>query len=113
MEIHTKKEDNCYVVTFPDYISLESMKNWGFKIKSNIVGGKGLSLLIDTNSHNFESMECLKWLRDFLSEETSGSQAIDRVAFVQPVTYRIPEVVSDCEAYFSDIDSARKWLRIR
>lgn len=112
MGIVTIKEADCYVVTFPDYIFLESMKNWGSEIKQKLDGGKGLSMLVDTNSHNFESVECLKWFREFLTQEDVVTQAISKVAFVQPETYRAPEVVSDHEAYFADINSARKWLKL-
>jgi hypothetical protein len=112
MEISTFKEADCFVVTFPERITLESMKRWGVDFKNKLNGKTGLSLLLDTNSHNFESVECLKWLRVFLTQEQVLTQAINKVAFVQPENYRVSEVISDSEAYFNDLDSARKWLNL-
>ncbi len=112
MEISTFQEADCYVVMFPDHITLESMKSWGVEFKNKLNGKSGLSLLLNTNSHNFESVECLKWLREFLTQEQVLTQAINKVAFVQPGTYRATEVISDSEAYFNDSYSARKWLNL-
>ena len=100
------------MIIFPNYITLESLMTWGIIIKNKIAGNTGLTLLIDTNSHNLESVECLKWLRNFLTKEIAVSQAIDKVAFIQPVIYRAPGIMSQREAYFSDINSAKKWLKM-
>lgn len=88
------------------------MKSWGVEFKNKLNGKSGLCLLLDTNSHDFESVECLKWLREFLTQEKVLTQAIIKVAFVQPETYRASEVISDSVAYFNDSDSARKWLNL-
>lgn len=112
MEIFFKKEIDCYLVTFPDYITLECLKNWGGKIKTEFEKSFSFGMLIDTSTHNFESIECLKWLRQFLSDLVS-KKCITIIAFIQPEAYREPEVVSDKEAYFSNIDSAKKWLKLQ
>lgn len=112
MEIFFKKEIDFYLVTFPDYITLKCLKKWGGEIKAELETSGSFGMLIDTNMHNFESIECLKWLRQFLSDLVS-IKCITIIAFIQPDTYRAPEVVSDKEAYFSDTDSAKKWLELK
>ena len=112
VEIFVQKEGDCYVSRFPDYVTLEQLRNWGVKIKKELEKGGRYNLLIDTNAHNFESVECLKWLGEFLMLDSIVSQNIDSVAFVQPEVYRSPEVVSDREAYFTDNISAKKWLNL-
>ena len=112
MEIVSKKELDYYLVTFPIYITLESLKNWGAEIKLEFEKGDGFGMLIDTNTHNFESIECLSWLRRFLSDLVDN-QCITMIAFVQPETYRAPEVISDQEAYSSNSDSAKQWLKLQ
>ena len=112
MEIETSKEADCLIVRFPEYITLDCLESWSGKFKTSLVGKAGLSLLLDTNLHNFDSVECLKWLRKFLTQENVVIQAIDKVAFVQPEAYRQSEVVSDSEAYFNNIIRARKWLNL-
>ena len=110
MDITTNREADCYIVRFPDHIKLETMTKWGHEFKSKLVDETGLVLLLDTNTHNFESVECLKWLREFLTKEDLVIKAIERVAFVQPEAHRAPGIVSDREGYFSNPESAREWL---
>ncbi len=110
MSITTNREADCYVVRFPDHIELELMKKWGHEFKSKLVGESGLVLLLDTNTHNFESVECLKWLREFLTKEDLVVNAIKRVAFVQSEAHRVSGIISDREGYFSNPESAKKWL---
>jgi hypothetical protein len=104
------KEVDCYVVRFPDHITLESLRKWGREFKIELAGRRGFGLLLDTNRHDFESVACLKWLRDYLTQDDVVKQAISKVAFVQPEAYGVSQVVSDYEAYFHDPASAKKWL---
>ena len=67
------------------------------------------NILIDTNQHAFESLACIKAFRDAL-EQSGIAERGSRVAFVTPAKYRAPEIVSEREAYFSDVATARAWV---
>lgn len=107
-------ELNAFVVRMPDFITLEELKTWSrdflkiLKEKSNL---QTVSLLLDTNTHAFESIECLKFLREFLTGLNQMKSGLCRGAFVAPIKYREPEVVSSKEAYFSHFEDARVWLK--
>lgn len=105
-------ELRCFVVTLPEFVTLRALKCWeqGFLQALEDQSSK-VGLLFDSNSHNFESIECLKWLKAFFTEEEGIGSQVDRVAFVQPAQYRVAEVVSDQEAYFVNIQDARNWLQ--
>ncbi len=68
-----------------------------------------MALLLDTNKHQFESIECLKFLRDLISNEVI--HRLSSVAFVQPREYRTPEVPSSTEGYFDNFEDAYTWLQ--
>lgn len=68
------------------------------------------NILIDTNQHAFESLACIKAFRDAL-EQSGIAERGCRVAFVTPAKYRAPQIVSEREAYFSDVAAARAWLQ--
>lgn len=112
--IHTVYDPiiEAYVVSFPSEVSLHSLSAWGceFIRVLDARADRTAGLLVNTNTHGFESVDCLRWLRDFFAKEYSVKRGIDRVAFVQPIQYRVPEIVSDYEAYFSTVEDARKWL---
>lgn len=102
----------AYVVSVPDEVSLSALEAWGtdfIRTLNEQSGGKS-GLLLDTNTHNFESIDCLRWLKNFLTLEHSVKSSINRVAFVQSAQYRKEEVVSDVEAYFRAVQDARQWL---
>ena len=67
-------------------------------------------MLIDTNKHEFESIQCLKLLREFFTTNVVIQTNVGKVAFVQPKNYRGPHVVSEIEAYFESTEEAYKWL---
>jgi hypothetical protein len=102
---------DAYVVYLPPLVTLKTLKMWGseFLMKLERKPNK-IGLLFDTSAHNFESIECLKWVKEFFSIEPVIVDHINRVAFVQPTEYRSPEVVSESEAYFVSNQDARKWL---
>ncbi len=110
MGITISKVDACYIVTFPDHVTLDCLIDWGSAFKSKLEGEVPKSLLLDTKLHNFESIDCLKWLREFLTDICVVNNEINKVAFVQPRSYRESEIVSTNEAYFSELPKARKWL---
>jgi len=110
-----ERETKAYVVSMPDYVSLEALELWGQKFKKELnrrLSPKPEALLLDTNKHNFESFECLKLLRSILNTVVSLKNGINRIAFVQPEKYRISEIISYKEAYFSNNEDARKWLKL-
>lgn len=105
-------ELNAFIVEFPAFVTLESLHDWGKVFISELQNhGYGAALVIDTNQHNFESVECLMWLRMFLVGEPLVRSNVTRAAFVQPSEYRRPEVVSGVEGYFSSMDEACRWLQ--
>ena len=104
--IHTDYHSDIesYVVSLPGGVSYSALKNWGIEFIRELQTRSGTAaLLFNTNAHNFESIDCLKWLREFFAKEDVFTSTIRRVAFVQPIQYRSPEVVSDTEAYFSTV----------
>lgn len=103
---------DAFVVTFPEFVTLHCLREWGEAFPLELERhSNDVALLLDTNQHNFESVECLKWLRTFLMGEPSVESNIYRVAFIQPSEYRNAEVVSNGEAYFTHMKEAQRWLR--
>lgn len=103
---------NAYLVKFPVFITLGCLHDWGKMFVTELQSrDSGTALVIDTNQHDFESVECLRWLRMFLVGEPIIRSSVYRVAFVQPSEHRRPEVVSDVEAYFSSVEEACRWLQ--
>lgn len=103
---------NAFIVEFPAFVTLETLHDWGKVFISELQNHDGgVALVINTNQHNFESVECLRWLRTFLAGEPIISSSVSRAAFIQPSEYRRPEVVSDVEAYFSSMNEAYRWLQ--
>lgn len=112
MEYH--QEIKGYLVSFPSKVSLIALKIWGSEFTLELQAHSGQAgLLLDTNAHDFESTDCLKWLREFFTEEHVVRRKISRVAFVQPVQYRMPEIVTESEAYFSTVKEAYEWLSLK
>ncbi len=96
----------------PEHITLELLKGWRknflLTLEKKIIR-KNMALLIDTNKHQFESIACLKLLRDLISNEVI--HRLSSVAFVQPRKYRIPEIPSSTEGYFDNFEDAYSWLQ--
>lgn len=67
-------------------------------------------LLIDTNLHQFESVQCLKGLRDFLTMNPVIQSRKVKAAFVKPENVMPSHIKSEFEAYFHSYDEAYKWL---
>ena len=101
----------AYLISMPDYVSLADIEDLQNRLFSSFISLKEgqCALLIDTNKHDFESIACLKALRDLLESPPVSSNCI-RVAFVQPRQYREAQIVSDQEAYFYDKTEAYSWL---
>ena len=95
------------IVRFPDTVTEDQMRKWVATLPGHlaVLEGNSSSMLLDTNRHQFESMECLRLLRCAL-ESAQVRKAIRRVAFVQPESFRLPAVVSAEEAYFSTFQDA-------
>jgi len=98
IEIHYDEKIDGYVISMPDFISLEILEEWQerFNIElSSKMDDAPFKLLLDSNKHDFESIQCLKILRDYLSELR---EVIDRVAFVAPANFVEPHIESESEA---------------
>lgn len=101
-----------FIVTLPEFVTLEALKGWEQAFLQALEEQPGESgLLFDSDRHDFESVECLQWLKAFFTKEARVGSQINRVAFVQPAQYRAAEIVSDQEAYFVHVEDARSWLR--
>jgi hypothetical protein len=114
--IHTKfdQEINAFIILMPEYITPNELSIWSkkfLKLLRKWAEKKKVKLLVDTNRHQFESIECLKLLRNLLSNDWQVQNSISKVAFVQPRQYRKPEIISPAEAYFSNFEDAHIWLR--
>jgi hypothetical protein len=103
----------AYLVSFPEHVSYEALSKWSIEFQEMLVSRghqKPEALLLDSNKHDFESIECLKFLREILTQLASMKNGICKIAFVQPANYRKSEVVDFNEAYFSSSEEAKSWL---
>ena len=103
---------NGYVIAMPDIVTLTVIADWIECFDDDIrsSGRESYSLLIDSNKHHFESIQCLKSLREYL---TQIQGQVSRVAFVAPPNFRESEIVSGREAYFDNLEQAYQWLKKR
>ena len=103
-----------YVISMPDFVTLEMLTEWKQQfdlILENISENSQLKLLIDTGKHDFESVACLKFLRDYLSDTPAFQKKFVRAAFVAPANFVQPHIVSQMEAYFNVFSNAYLWLK--
>jgi len=103
-----------YVVRMPEFVSLRAIEEWrknfSFEFKS-LPSSQRVIVLIDTNRHEFESIQCLKSLRDFFTTNAEIKSNGVKTAFVQPGNIMDPHIKSDIEGYFENYDEAYKWLK--
>ena len=105
-----------YVISMPEFICLNAIEQWideFGKELSTLPQGSRIALLIDTNLHQFESIQCLKRMREFLTtnkQVMSASHVV--VAFVAPASYIEVHIKSESEseAYFETRPDAYRWL---
>lgn len=114
-EIESKYDEamGAYLVSFPEHVTYEALSKWGVEFQEILVSRgqqKPEALLLDSNKHDFETIECLKFLREILTQFANMKNGICKIAFVQPTNYRKPEVVSLSEAYFASAEEAKSWL---
>lgn len=114
--IESKFDDeiDAFIIRMPENITLSALEIWQNEFLALLherAENEKVSILLDTNKHEFESIECLKLLRNLLVDEPLIKNGISRVAFVAPKQYREPEIISPKEAYFSRFEEALNWLR--
>jgi hypothetical protein len=105
---------NGYVVTMPDFVTLdmiEEWKDWFDRELQSIRSLNKFALLFDTNKHNFESIQCLKILREYLTDNKVLKSRFSRAALVAPAKFMAPNIKSEVEAYFDNLEEAYKWLK--
>lgn len=113
IKIQFDNDIQAYIVLMPEYTSFDSLHSWAEEFVGLLRERKPqeqVALLLDTNTHNFESIECLKFMREFLSNKSEIIRHISRAAFVAPKGFREEGVVSTKEAYFSNYEDAWQWL---
>ena len=97
----------------PDFVTLEMIEEWKArfdnKLKKNRNSGN-FALLFDTNMHNFESIQCLKSLREYFTDNTVIKSRFSKTALVAPASFMAPKIKSEVEAYFDNFEQAYKWL---
>jgi hypothetical protein len=103
------KELDAVVVRMPEDITLDALSRWKKEIPVLLKANQGCALLLDTNTHNFESIDSLRLLREIL-EDCAAQHLIFKVAFVTPRQFREPGIQSSREAYFETFDDAAAWL---
>jgi len=103
-----------YVISMPEFICLNAIEQWideFGKELSTLPQGSRITLLIDTNLHQFESIQCLKRIRAFL---TTNKQVVNAshvvVAFIAPASHIEAHIKSESEAYFETRSDAYRWL---
>ena len=113
IEIHYDEIINGYVVTMPDFVTLKMIEEWKVRFEQKLKSFPGLSkcaLLFDTNKHHFESIQCLKSLREYLADNAVIKSCVTRAALIAPAKFMAPFIKSESEAYFDNIDVAYQWL---
>lgn len=103
----------AYIVAMPDKISHKYLCIWieHFNYHLNQTHNpKPLGLLIDTKRHDFESIECLRILGEYLRKDELIIMTFSNMAFVQPANHMPPHVHSAQEAYFDSCEKALHWL---
>lgn len=115
-EIKTEhlKVANGFKVVLKDVITEIDLLNWkeSFLEKVENLVIENYCILLDSNSHNFESIECMKLLRDILIELTAAAKPLKTVAFVRALQYGPTKITSRSEAYFNSCKEALEWLQI-
>jgi len=94
-------------------VELEALKKAKAKFENLLAKNAQIeefSLLFDTGAHEFESVECLKYVRTFLSIQ-SLLEKCQKFASVAPANYVKAEIKSDTEATFNEYFEAYDWLR--
>ena len=97
----------------PDFVTLKMIEEWKVRFEQKLKSfpnSNNCALLLDTGKHNFESIQCLKFLREYLADDSLVKSCVTRAALVAPAKFMIPVVKSESEAYFDNIDVAYQWL---
>ena len=113
IEIHFDEAIAAYIVRFPDWVELQALKAAKLrfeKLLAEATSNRTFSLLLDTGPHEFESIECRRYVRDFLSIEALAERC-RKFANVKPKSYGLGEIVSDTEASFNTYSDAYEWLK--
>jgi hypothetical protein len=112
IETEYDRELDAITVRMPESIMCNALTTWQSHFLA-LLGERerdhGHALLFDSHTHNFESFECLRLLRE-LFDELVATHCLSRIAFVAPRQFREPEIRSPQEAYFETFDEASKWL---
>lgn len=101
------------MVTMPDFVTLKMIEEWKIRFEQKLKTFPSLNncaLLFDTGKHNFESIQCLKSLREYLTDDALIKSCVTRAALVAPAKFMAPSIKSESEAYFDNIDVAYQWL---
>ena len=104
---------NGYVVTMPDFVTLDMIEEWKVRFDrelKTIRRSNKYAFIFDTNKHNFESIQCLKILREYLTDNKVLKSRFSRAALVAPAKFMAPSIKSEVEAYFDNLEQAYKWL---
>ena len=113
IEFNFDKRINGYVVTMPDYVTSEMIEEWKDRFDQGletIRSSNKFALIFDTNKHHFESIQCLKILREYLTDNKVLKSSFSRTALVAPAKFMTPHIKSEVEAYFDNLERAYKWL---
>jgi hypothetical protein len=114
IEFNFDKSINGYVVTMPDFVTLNMIEEWKDKFDQELKtlrNSNNFALLFDTNKHNFESIQCLKSLREYLTDNEILKLRFSKAALIAPARFMAPKIKSEDEAYFDNVEQAYKWLK--
>ena len=114
IEINFANNINGYVVTMPDFVTLDMIEEWEYRFDQELKtkrNSNNFALLFDTNKHNFESIQCLKSLREYFTDNTVLKSRLSRAALISPSKFMAPKIKSEVEAYFDNFEQAYNWLK--
>lgn len=113
IEINFNEEIDGYIIQLPNFVELDMLKNAKFRLEKLLLESPRrtkFSILLDTGAHEFESIECLKYLRALLSIKPLVENC--RIfASVAPESHVNAEFKSDTEATFNEHLLAYTWLK--
>ena len=102
-----------FIIRFPDWVTLAALKDWGARFDRDLTALKSSGqyvVLIATGKHAFESVACLRYMREYLSTSHTIRKWIRKAAFIAPKKYMPPHVKNCSEAYFNEYSDGYTWL---
>ena len=87
IEFNFYKRINGYAVAMQDFVMLDMIEEWKSRFDQNVIAIQSSirsALILDTNMRNFESIQCLKILREYLIDIKALKSKFSMTALIPP-----------------------------